>query len=137
MATSLFPICFPPGSLQHRAGTCDLPWGTLVGVNALVESGIPRSPIMSQTNINFFPYRRGDPGRTPAFSQVDLLVQQEFRLPSNLRLTIGLNAINLFDQKTVAQYKHDADPRRLQRGRCDVLRWVRSGRGRGGAELPP
>jgi hypothetical protein len=90
---------------QFKAqGTYDLPWGTMIGVNALVESGIPRSTIMSQKNINFFPYGRGDLGRTPTFSQVDLLVQQDFRLPRNMRLTVGVNAINLFDQKTVTQY---------------------------------
>ena len=85
-------------------GTYDLPWGTMVGLNAIVESGIPRSTIMSQKNINFFPYGRGDLGRTPNYSQVDLLVQHEVRLPRQLRATIGLNAINLFDQKTVTQF---------------------------------
>ena len=77
----------------------------MVGVNALVGSGVPRSTIMSQKNISFFPYGRGDLGRTPTFSQVDLLLQQDFRLPGNMRVTIGLNAINLFDQKTVTGYQ--------------------------------
>ena len=123
---------------QFKAqGTYDLPWGTLVGVNAIVQSGIPRSTIMSQKNINFFPFGRGDLGRTPTYSQVDLLVQQEIRLPGDLRVTVGVNAINLFDQKTVSAVQHDAVPRRLQRRRFDVLRRLRSG-GRGdGAELPP
>jgi hypothetical protein len=85
-------------------GTYDLPWGTMVGLNAIVQSGIPRSTIMSQKNINFFPYGRGNLGRTPTYSQVDLLVQQDFRLPRNLRLTVGVNAINLLDQKTITQY---------------------------------
>jgi hypothetical protein len=85
-------------------GTYDLPWGTMVGLNTIVESGIPRSTIMSQKNINFFPYGRGNLGRTPAYTQVDLLVQQDFGLPGNLRLTVGANAINLFDQKTITQY---------------------------------
>ena len=86
---------------QFKAqATYDLPWGTMVGVNALVESGMPRSTIMSQKNISFFPYGRGDLGRTPTFSQVDLLLQQEFRLPGSMRVTLGVNAINLFDQKT-------------------------------------
>jgi hypothetical protein len=58
------------------------------------ESGVPKSTIMSEKNINFFPFGRGNLGRTPAFSQVDLLLQQDFRLPSNMRVTIGLNAIN-------------------------------------------
>jgi hypothetical protein len=86
-------------------GTYDLPWGTMVGVNALVESGVPKSTIMSEKNINFFPYGRGNLDRTPTFSQVDLLVQQEFRLPSNMRVMIGLNAINLFDQETGTGYQ--------------------------------
>ena len=86
-------------------GTYDLPWGTMVGVNAIVESGVPKSTIMSQKNINFFPNGRGDLGRVPSFSQVDLLIQQEFRLARGMRVLVGLNAINLFDQKTVTGYQ--------------------------------
>ena len=85
-------------------GTYDLPWGTMVGVNALVEAGIPRSTVMTQKNIAFFPNGRGDLGRTPTYSQVDLLLQHEVRLPNDLRVTFGLNAINLFDQKTITRY---------------------------------
>ena len=43
-------------------GTYDLPWGTMVGVNALVESGVPKSTIMTQKGISFFPYGRGNLG---------------------------------------------------------------------------
>ena len=82
-------------------GTYDLPWGTMVGMNLLAESGIPRSTIASEKNINFFPYGRGDLGRTPTFSQVDLLIQQDVRLRNGMSVSIGLNALNLFDQKTV------------------------------------
>ena len=91
---------------QFKAqGTYDFAWGTTVGVNALVGSGVPRSTIMSQKNINFFPYGRGDLGRMPTFSQVDLLIQQELPLPKQMRATIGLNVFNLFDQKTVTGYQ--------------------------------
>jgi hypothetical protein len=79
--------------------TYDFRWGTLIGANAIVQSGIPRSTIMNEKNINFFPYGRGDLGRTPTFSQVDLLVQQEVRM-KGLRFMVGLNAANIFDQKT-------------------------------------
>jgi len=85
--------------------TYDLPWGTLVGLNSLVESGIPRSTIASQKNINFFPFGRGDLGRTPTFSQFDMLLQQDFRLPGRTRVTVGLNAINVFDQKTATAFQ--------------------------------
>ncbi len=80
-------------------GTYDLPWGTMVGMNYLLESGVPRSTIASQKNINFFPNGRGDLGRTPTFSQVDLLLQQDVRLSRSLRVSIGVNALNVFDQK--------------------------------------
>jgi hypothetical protein len=86
-------------------GTYDLPWGTMVGMNALIESGVPKSTIMNQKNINFFPFGRGDLGRTPSYSQVDLLVQQDFRLPRNLRVTVGLNATNVFDRKGVTGFQ--------------------------------
>ena len=50
-------------------------------------------------------YGRGNLGRVPTFSQVDLLLQQEFRLPHGMRATIALNASNVFDQKTVTGYQ--------------------------------
>jgi outer membrane receptor for ferrienterochelin and colicin len=100
-------------------GTYDLPWGTMVGVNALVESGIPRSTVMMQKNINFFPFGRGDIGRTPTLSQVDLLLQQDFRLPSNIRMTLGLNVINVFDQDTALVYQ--ANPYRDQFNVSDAV----------------
>jgi hypothetical protein len=37
----------------------DLPWGTMVGMNYLLESGVPRSTLASQKNINLFPNGRG------------------------------------------------------------------------------
>ncbi len=80
-------------------GTYDLPWGTMVGMNYLLENGVPRSTIASQKNINFFPNGRGDLGRTLTFSQVDLLLQQDVRLSGSLRVSIGVNAINVFDRK--------------------------------------
>ena len=87
-------------------GTYDLPWGTLLGVNFLTESGIPKSTIIKERTdgTNFFPYGRGDLGRTPVFSQTDLLVQQQFSMPREIRATVAANIINLFDQKTVTQF---------------------------------
>lgn len=70
-----------------------------------MESGVPKSTIMSQKNINFFPNGRGDLGRVPAFSQVDLLIEQQIRLPQGMRVVLGLNIANLFDQKTVTGYQ--------------------------------
>ena len=100
-------VCSAPTgriSSRRRAPTTS-PGARRIGVNALVESGVPKSTIMSQKNINFFPYGRGNLGRVPTFSQVDLLLQQEFRLPHGMRVTIGAERHQVFDQKTVTGYQ--------------------------------
>src|SRR5262249_13371317 len=92
---------------QFKAqGTYDLPWGTLVGVNFLAESGIPKSTIIKERSdgTNFFPFGRGNLRRTPFLTQTDLLLQQQVRLIRNWRGTIAVNVINLFDQKTPTLY---------------------------------
>ena len=55
--------------------------------------------------MTFFPYGRGDLGRAPTFSQLDLMLQQEFRLPGNMRVMFGVNASNVFDQKTKTAFQ--------------------------------
>ena len=66
-------------------GTYEMPWGTTAGVNFMAMSGTPWSTVMIQNNMAFFPWGRGDLGRTPMFTQMDLLLQQEFRLAGNTR----------------------------------------------------
>jgi outer membrane receptor protein involved in Fe transport len=87
-------------------GTYDLRWGTMIGVNFLAQSGIPKSTIIKERSdgTNFFPYGRGDLGRTPSLAQTDLLVQQQVPLPRNMRAVLAVNVINLFDQKTATLY---------------------------------
>jgi outer membrane receptor protein involved in Fe transport len=82
--------------------TYDTPWGTLVGVNYLVESGVPLSTVIQELSdgINFFPYGRGDLGRTPVYSQTDLSLQQRVPLPGRARVSVGVIVSNLFDQDT-------------------------------------
>ncbi len=85
-------------------GTYDLPWGTQIGVNYRIESGRPVSTVarMRTDGINFFPYGRGDLGRTPVLSQTDLLIQQRLPLGTGrVQLRVGVNVINLFDQMAV------------------------------------
>jgi hypothetical protein len=59
---------------------------------------------MNQKNIGFYPFGRGNLGRTPALQQLDVLLQHQFRLPGSWRLSVGVNAINVFDQMTVTRY---------------------------------
>jgi hypothetical protein len=81
--------------------TYSLPWGTTLGTNFLAESGVPLSTVANEKGMTFFPYGRGDLGRTPVFTQTDLLAQHEVRLGQNLRAAFGVNVTNLFDQATV------------------------------------
>jgi hypothetical protein len=46
-------------------------------------------------------YGFGDLGRTPMWSQTNLLFGHTFRLPGSTRLNVQLNVNNLFDQDTV------------------------------------
>jgi hypothetical protein len=82
-------------------GTYDLPWGTMVGVSQMLQSGTPASTVLNQNNMAFFPYGRGDLGRYPAMSRTDLLLQQEVQLPGLTRFSAGMNVMNLFDQDIV------------------------------------
>src|SRR5262249_17519118 len=82
--------------------TYDLLWGTLLGVNYLVENGVPLSTVIQELSdgINFFPYGRGDLGRTPVYSQTDVFVQQRVPLLGSAKVTVGVIVSNLFDQQT-------------------------------------
>lgn len=84
-------------------GTYDFPWGTSVGGSYILESGTPLTTQMSEKNIPFFPYGRGDLGRTPVYTQTDVVLQHDFRLGSR-RINANVNVTNLFDQDTATGY---------------------------------
>jgi hypothetical protein len=79
-----------------------LPTGTQVGAFFYGGSGTPISRTVS--SINFIPIfvdGRGSLGRTPFFSQTDLLVSQDIRMGGSKRLRLEANVLNLFNQQTV------------------------------------
>jgi outer membrane receptor protein involved in Fe transport len=84
-------------------GSYDLPWGTGIGLYWLAESGTPLQTEMRQKNIPFFPFGRGDLGRTPVYSRTDLFLQHDVRLWGGHKINLGLNIENLFDQDTVTR----------------------------------
>lgn len=79
-------------------GAYDLPWGTTAGANFNVFSGTPLSTEVNRQSIPFFPYGRGNLGRTPTLSATDIYLQHEIRLPSATKLQVEMNVFNLFDQ---------------------------------------
>lgn len=84
-----------------------LPVGTSVGLNQYVASGLPVSRelgIYPTSNLPVQYLGRFSDGRTPTFSQTDLLVQHDFRF-GDRGVQISLNVLNLFNQDTAVS-KH-------------------------------
>lgn len=78
-------------------------FGTSVGVNEYIASGLPVTReigIYAPNNLPVQYLGRGSDGRTPMFSQTDLLVQHSFNVGGSKELQLSLNVLNLFNQDT-------------------------------------
>jgi hypothetical protein len=76
-------------------------FGTEIGAFYRIMSGTPVSTEVTTVNdIPMYAEGRGDLGRTPVFSQTDLLVAHEIKFGEVRRLRFEFNATNLFNQKT-------------------------------------
>ena len=91
-------------------GTYQTPWLTSIGATFAASSGLPVSTNVSYKTVPVFVYGRGDLGRTPSLTQIDINVQHQFRLPRRMRLTVQMQVNNVFDQDTVTGF--DATPYR-------------------------
>jgi outer membrane receptor protein involved in Fe transport len=79
-----------------------LPWGTFLGVDQQISSGVPISTEYEVApGLPFFPFGRGDFGRTETFTQTSLNVSHQFTFGSNYGLEFSLNVNNLFDEDNV------------------------------------
>ena len=86
------------------SGGYDFDFGTTIGVNYFLESGTPQTTVVRFTGYPVFVYGRGDLGRTPALSQLDLNLMQEVKLMANTRAQFAVNIDNVFDQDTWTAY---------------------------------
>jgi hypothetical protein len=83
------------------------PTNTTLGLNQIIASGIPVSEeAFVAANVPFFPFGRGNLGRTDALTQTDLSLFQDFNL-ANTRLQVGVTVLNLFDQDMVTRRYND------------------------------
>ena len=81
--------------------TYTAPFGTTLGVNQYAGSGTPQSTEVNMyPSLPFFPYGRGDMGRTPWLTQTDLTVQHEFKFGGRYGVQFMVNVLNVFDQDT-------------------------------------
>jgi len=79
------------------------PWRMTVGLNQRIASGIPMSEeFQISGGYPFFPYGRGNMGRTPVLSNTDLSLFQDIPMFGQA-LQLQLTVLNLFDQDTVTR----------------------------------
>ena len=77
------------------------PWGTTIGVRQRVASGTPVSTEYTVSpGLPFFPYGRGDLGRTPTITRTELLLAHDFELGGRFGLQLNVTVNNLFDEDT-------------------------------------
>ena len=85
-------------------GVYDFKWGTTVGANWFIESGMPQSTAFRFSGFPVFPYGRNDLGRTPdavsAGPEPDPGVQAPRAQPDSAAANID----NVLDQKTWTNY---------------------------------
>lgn len=78
-----------------------LPFGTTLGLNQFIASGLPVTRDMAVLPTSNFPVQylgRGSDGRTDVFSQTDLLVQHQFAIPGGKQIQVSMNILNLLNQ---------------------------------------
>lgn len=77
------------------------PWGSVLGLDQRVASGTPISTEMDVApGLPFFPYGRGDLGRTSSITQTDLYVAHEFAVGGGNSIELSMSVFNLFDEGT-------------------------------------
>ena len=84
------------------SGLYDFDFGTTIGANAYIASGVPVTREVATVAPNNFPVQylgRLSDGRTEMFSQTDLFVSHDFKLGGDKRIQLSFNVINLFNQK--------------------------------------
>jgi hypothetical protein len=77
------------------------PFGTTVGINQYAGSGTPQTTEVNlYPSLPFFPFGRGDMGRTPWLTQTDLTLQHDIKLGGRYSMQLMLNVLNVFDEDT-------------------------------------
>ena len=83
------------------SGLYDFNFGTTVGANAYIASGVPVTREVAAIAPNNFPVQylgRLSDGRTDMFSQTDFFVSHDIKFGGDKRIQVSLNVINLFNQ---------------------------------------
>ena len=96
-------------------------FGTEIGGFFYGGSGTPVTTGYQTLNqIEVFANGRGDLGRTPIFTQTDLLVSHEFKMGEHKALRLEMNMVNLFNQKTARHIYPSINRERNQSAGIDL-----------------
>ena len=63
-------------------GTYDLPWGTMLGLEYRAASGTLQQSTITYKSVPVFDEARGNLGRSPIFTQTDLILQHDLPMPA-------------------------------------------------------
>lgn len=74
---------------------------TFIGLNQVAYKGTPLSTSVVYLSAPTYPYGRGDLGRTPAYTQTDLLLAHDFKISERVGVRLSANFINLLNQGAV------------------------------------
>lgn len=87
-------------------GSYQIPWGggdkqlTNIAVFTTAQSGTPLTSFYTLYATSIL-NGRGDMGRTPMFSNTDLMVSHRIRLMGNRTMTLEVNALNVFNEANI------------------------------------
>jgi len=79
-----------------------MPWGTSVGLNEYIASGLPVTrevAVIPGSNFPMMYLGRGSDGRMPMYSRTDLSVQHAFKFAGSRQLHLELNVDNVLNQR--------------------------------------
>ena len=78
-----------------------MPFGTNIGAFLYAGSGTPISTYVNTINqTEVFVNGRGDMGRTPVRTQLDVTLSHELKLAGAQKMRVELNILNVLNQKT-------------------------------------
>lgn len=81
------------------------PWGTIVSLDQRIASGTPLTTEYDVApGLPFYPYGRGDLGRTPSITQTDLYLAHEFAIGGDNSVELSVSVFNLFDEDTAIDF---------------------------------
>jgi hypothetical protein len=96
-------------------GSYSMPFGLTLGLVANAYSGTPVTEDWYVDSEGYFPYNRGNMGRTPFIFFANLFIEYEMKLSQRSNLRFSLNVDNLFDARTATRifttkYRYNISP---------------------------